>query len=67
MEKKQGFQLGYTLGLWPSIEEIPFAFDLAIVSKEWKGADFTTLMSVRSGESISDEGNRVRWIAVIAK
>ena len=55
MEKKQGFQLGYPLGLWPSIEEIPFAFDLAIVSKEWKGAGLTTLMSVRSGFSISDK------------
>ncbi len=46
MEKKQGFQLGYPLGLWPSIEEIPFAFDLAIVSKEWKGADLTTVKLV---------------------
>ena len=47
MEKKQGFQLGNLLGLWPSIEEIPFAFDLAIVSKEWKGAGLTTLKPVR--------------------
>ena len=55
MEKKQGFQLGYPLGLWPSIEEIPFAFDWAIVSKEWKGAGLTTVKPVRSGFSISDK------------
>ena len=47
MEKKQGFQLGNPLGLWPSIEEIPFAFDLAIVSKEWKGAGLTTVKPVQ--------------------
>jgi len=67
MEKKQGFQLGNPLGLWPSIEEIPFAFDLAIVSKEWKGAGLTTVKPVRSGVSISDERKAAQWIAVIAK
>ena len=52
MEKKQGFQLGYPLGLWPSIGGMPFAFDLAIVSKEWKGADFTTVKLVLVYESV---------------
>ena len=47
MEKKQGFQVGYPLGLWPSIGGMPFAFDLAIVSKEWKGAGLTTVKPVR--------------------